>query len=106
MKKFSLAIGLALMIFLPMDLPKAAAEANPQETEEGDSEHNWQEYSTDYNTIQTGSHEYTYWKNFMRETGTCEISQRIKTVVYYCDIHDHTKSETEVEETTHSGRHS
>lgn len=94
------------MIFLPIDLPEAGAEVTEQDTETEDSEHNWQESSTDYNTIQTGSHEYTYWKNFIRETHTCEISQRIKTVVYYCDIHDHTKSETEVEETIHSGRHS
>ncbi|WP_373893514.1 hypothetical protein ACUL41_04980 [Virgibacillus natechei] len=104
MRKLSLAIGLALMVIFQVGLLEVGAEVTPQEID--DTEHNWQESSTDYNTIPTGSHEYTYWKNFIRETRTCEISQRVKTVVYYCDIHDHTKSETHVEETIHSGKHS
>jgi hypothetical protein len=68
-------------------------------------EHNWQEYSVDYDIIEVGSHEYNYWKNFMKRTRTCHISHRIKTVVYYCDIHDHTKSETILDKIIHSEKH-
>ncbi|WP_047981799.1 hypothetical protein [Ornithinibacillus contaminans] len=68
-------------------------------------EHNWQKSSVDYNVIEVGTHDYTYWKNFMKRTRTCHISHRIKTVVYYCDIHNHTKSETSLEEIIHSERH-
>ncbi len=68
--------------------------------------HKWEKVSTDVNMIHTGSHEFTYWKNFMRHTRTCDISQKVKTIVYYCDLHNHTKSESIHIETVHSERHS
>ncbi|GAB3053020.1 hypothetical protein GCM10027286_15610 [Virgibacillus ainsalahensis] len=67
--------------------------------------HNWKESSTSFETIPVDTHEYTYWKNFLRVTRTCEISHKVKTVVYYCDLHDHTKSQTQMEEIIHSGKH-
>ncbi|MBC5637738.1 hypothetical protein H8S33_13055 [Ornithinibacillus sp. BX22] len=77
------------------------AERIPTTTEE----HNWQQSSVHYDTILVGEHEYTYWKNFMKRKRTCTISHRIKTVVYYCDIHNHTKVETFLDEVIHSEKH-
>ena len=71
-----------------------------------DTQHNWKEYSTDTNIFQNDSHDITYWKNFISYTRTCNISHKVKTVVYYCDMHDHTKSETYLEDITHSENHS
>lgn len=71
-----------------------------------DTEHNWKEYSTDTEILHIESHDIPYWKNFMRYTRTCDISHEVKTVVYYCDLHDHTKSETYLEDITHSENHS
>ncbi|SHH00966.1 hypothetical protein SAMN05421807_10360 [Virgibacillus chiguensis] len=68
--------------------------------------HEWKQKSSDINYIHTGSHEFTYWKNFMRHKRTCHISQKIKTTVYYCDLHNHTKSKTVHVETVHSEQHS
>lgn len=78
-----------------------AHESHPQDK----LEHNWEEYSTDFHEIEAGSHKFTYWKNFMKHTRTCHITHKIKTVVYYCDLHDHTKSESFLEETIHSSPH-
>jgi hypothetical protein len=83
----------------------ADATANIMQTETNGSTHNWVEYSTSYDTIEVGTHEYSYWKNLSRHTRTCHISHVIKTVVYYCADHDHTKSEIELVETIHSGNH-
>ncbi|MUK90197.1 hypothetical protein GMD78_17635 [Ornithinibacillus sp. L9] len=94
------------MAFLPLnvDVTEAAA-AEKLNVDTAETKHNWKEYSTDYEIIEVGTHEYTYWKNFIRHKRTCHISHRIKTVVYYCDIHDHTKSETFLEEIIHSEKH-
>ncbi|MFD1037494.1 hypothetical protein ACFQ3N_03520 [Virgibacillus byunsanensis] len=101
MRNFMLVSMLTFM-FSP-----SAVEAKAQENEIGykDVQHNWLEFSTGYETIETDSHEYTYWKNFMRHTRTCDISHKIKTVVYYCDLHNHTNSKSFLEETIHSFRH-
>ncbi|GGA65784.1 hypothetical protein [Ornithinibacillus halotolerans] len=68
-------------------------------------EHNWIQSSVDYTLIDAGEHEYNFWKNFMKYTRTCLIQHRIKTIVYYCDKHNHTKSETTLEEVIHSEKH-
>ncbi|QKY70054.1 hypothetical protein [Lentibacillus sp. CBA3610] len=72
---------------------------------EGETErHNWQEYSThtkrrklDHMNIHTG--------NFIERTRTCDVSHELKSVVYYCDVHDHTHSEIFLEDTVHSEEH-
>ncbi|MFC4557707.1 hypothetical protein ACFO3D_05720 [Virgibacillus kekensis] len=67
--------------------------------------HNWEQMSTDFEIIPTDSHEFTYWKNFIRHTRTCEVSLKIKTTVYYCDLHNHTRTSTELDGTVHSYNH-
>ncbi|MFC3041876.1 hypothetical protein ACFOGI_16700 [Virgibacillus xinjiangensis] len=83
--------------------PSEEIQAKVEEGEE--LSHNWEESSTSEDIIHADSHEYTYWKNFLRVTRTCDISHRVTTTVYYCDVHDHTKSETNLEEVMHSGKH-
>ncbi|WP_085991236.1 hypothetical protein [Oceanobacillus senegalensis] len=100
MKKFIFGLS-ALFILLSVDT--TLVEADVQVKEELD--HNWVEYSTDFNEVDGGTHEYTYWKNFIKRTRTCQKTHMIKTVIYYCDKHDHVKSETFLDETTHSHRH-
>ncbi|MFC2949649.1 hypothetical protein [Virgibacillus sediminis] len=80
-------------------------EAQAQVEEREDTTHEWVESSTTEDIIHADSHEYTYWKNFLRVTRTCEISHRVTTTVYYCDAHNHTKSETNLDEIIHSGKH-
>lgn len=94
-----------LLTILPISVKDAEASASKLEFDTVATEHNWKEYSTDYEEIEVGTHEYTYWKNFIRHKRTCTITHRIKTVVYYCEDHDHTKSETFLEEVIHSGNH-
>jgi hypothetical protein len=100
-----LAIGFIILVSSLSNTLIADATVSNTEPETSGSTHNWVEYSTSYDTIEVGSHEYSYWKNFIRHTRTCHISHVIKTVVYYCDEHDHTKTETELTETIHSGNH-
>ncbi|WP_197046643.1 hypothetical protein [Oceanobacillus salinisoli] len=106
MKKYVLVLS-ALVIMMAM----GALEVDPAKavqrdvTKMDELEHNWVEYSVDYNEVDGGTHEYTYWKNFIKRTRTCHKTHIIKTVVYYCDKHDHTKSETFLDETIHSHRH-
>ncbi len=87
-----------------MEAEAAVVENDIYETT--DMQHNWKKYGTDINVFQTDTHEVTYWKNFMRYSRTCNISHEVKTIVYYCGLHDHTKSETFLEEITHSVNHS
>lgn len=101
MKNSILTIVLSVMIFLIAGLTNAKAEPIEGEIEL----HNWEAYSTHYETVDGGSHAYTYWKNFMEQTRTCAISHKLKSVVYYCDVHDHTDSQIFFEETIHSERH-
>lgn len=70
-----------------------------------EKEHNWQVQDTYTEKVDGGEHEFTYWKNFMRHTRTCQIIHHIKVVVYYCDVHDETKTESTLIKTEHSGRH-
>ena len=106
MKQLILNSVLIVMVSLIAGLTNEA-EAKPLEVETGNEgeQHNWQEYSTHYETVEAGSHEYTYWKNFIERTRTCNISYKLKSVVYYCDVHDHTDSEIHLEETIHSHDH-
>ncbi|MFA1820321.1 hypothetical protein ACDX78_09070 [Virgibacillus oceani] len=98
-------ISLVILISLLSNLMLTNVSAAEIEKEGDSAEHNWVEYSTSFETIEVGTHEYSYWKNLIRHTRTCHISHVIKTVVYYCDEHDHTKVETELVETIHSGNH-
>ncbi len=82
-----------------------AAESPMERTPHNHEGHNWKQSSVDYHVIEAGEHEFSYWKNFMKHSRTCHISHRIKTVVYYCDIHGHTKSETTLDEINHSVKH-
>ncbi|RYG73688.1 hypothetical protein EU245_05120 [Lentibacillus lipolyticus] len=86
-----------LVCFLPGWNGAAAQEDNKA--------HNWVEYSTHAETVDAGSHEYTYWKNFIQRTRTCTISHKLKSVVYYCNVHDHTDAEIFHEKTMHSEKH-
>ncbi|WP_139223995.1 hypothetical protein [Lentibacillus halodurans] len=101
MKPSLLVFSLIFTIYLVIGLMQAEAKPNEGETKQ----HNWQEYSTHYETVDAGSHEYTYWKNFIERTRTCDISHKLKSVVYYCDLHDHTDSQIFLEETIHSEKH-
>jgi hypothetical protein len=70
-----------------------------------EKEHNWQVQDTYEEQVDGGTHEFTYWKNFMRYTRTCQVIHHIKVVVYYCDVHDETKTESTLIKTEHSERH-
>lgn len=98
-------IGLTLILYFSIGLPKAGAEIIEGDTTTDEIEHNWEISSTNYEIIHVDTHEYTYWKNFLRETRTCDVFHKIKTVVYYCDIHGHTKSESHLVEVIHSEKH-
>ncbi len=91
-----------LAVFLTTGVTGVAGKPTENETEQ----HNWQEYSTHYETVKVRSHDYTYWKNFIEKTRTCNVSHKLKAVVYYCDVHDHTHSEIFLEDTIHSEKHS
>ncbi|WP_163971891.1 hypothetical protein [Oceanobacillus halotolerans] len=98
-----LLVGM-MMLMGAITMDTTVAEEYGQESDT--IEHNWEQYSSETNVIEAGSHEFTYWKNFIQRTRTCNLSYEIKTVVYYCDIHDHTRSETFIEEEHHSEDHS
>lgn len=98
-------IGFTLLLYFSIGLHQAWAEIMEQDTTTGETEHNWIESSVNYETIYVDTHEYTYWKNFLREKRSCDIFHKIKTVVYYCDIHGHTKSESHLVEVIHSEKH-
>ncbi|MGJ9457746.1 hypothetical protein [Oceanobacillus sp. CF4.6] len=107
MRKLKFIISLSFAIFASMQLMEAeAAVVENDFYGTTDVQHDWKEYGTDINVFQTDSHDVTYWKNFMRYSRTCNISHKVKTVVYYCELHDHTKSETFLEDITHSVNHS
>jgi hypothetical protein len=99
-------LGAVLILTLIHGNGIVLAEEKPMERiPHNHEEHNWKQSSVDYHTIEVGEHEFSYWKNFMKHSRTCHISHRIKTVVYYCDIHGHTKSETILDEIIHSVKH-
>lgn len=99
MKKIIVLCFIMFVLILPNTI---FANAN---SDINDPDHNWEEYSTSYDLIEVGTHEYSYWRNLFRHTRTCHISHKLKTTVYYCADHDHTKSETELVEIIHSGNH-
>lgn len=83
--------------------------AGHPETQQNDTiqsvPHNWKKSSTDHTKVDAYQHDYTIWDNFQNKTRTCSVSHEIKTVVWYCDLHNHTKSEVSIEETIHSNQH-
>ncbi|WP_412976995.1 hypothetical protein [Ornithinibacillus sp. 179-J 7C1 HS] len=102
MSRIKLLRSLMIIGFLFFSVQQVVlAERTPTTNEE----HNWKQSSVHYDVILVGEHEYTYWKNFMKHKRTCTISHRIKTVVYYCDIHNHTKVVTTLDEVIHSEKH-
>ncbi len=68
--------------------------------------HQWKKTSSEFEMIHADTHEYTVWHNFIKKTRKCDITHRMKTDVWYCDLHKHTRSEVSLEETIHSNRHS
>ncbi|MBR3117836.1 MULTISPECIES: hypothetical protein [Oceanobacillus] len=106
MKKLIFAVVLLQVIVLAVSYNTVNAEVIEHESNDKESSHhNWVEYSTDTTVLEVGSHEGSYMKNLLRYSYVCDISHKIKTVVYYCDEHDHTKSETFLEEVIHSEEH-
>lgn len=97
---------LAMVVLVSALLYSPAAQALPTQGQEKEEEaHVWEHSSTNYETVQVGSHEFDYWKNFLRYSRTCDVSHKLMTVVYYCDVHDHTASETHIEDVVHSHKH-
>lgn len=107
MKKTFLSTGLLLALLL-FASPLAGAEEAPTQEDSSPTDnmtHNWEISSTDFTTIHAATHDITYWKNFMQQSRPCDVFHRLKTVVYHCDEHDHTTSETVLEEITHTEDH-
>ncbi len=82
-----------------------SAESSMERTPLNHEEHDWKQSSVNYQIIEVGEHKFSYWKNFMKRSRTCQISHRVKTIVYYCDIHGHTKSVTFLDKVIHSEKH-
>lgn len=101
MKRWMFNIGIIMMVWGMSFVSVHAEETQIIEQEE----HNWIESSEDYHEIEAGTHDFSYWKNFMKYNRTCLKTNIIRTVVYYCDIHDHTKSESILHDTKHSLEH-
>ncbi|WP_051382045.1 MULTISPECIES: hypothetical protein [Sediminibacillus] len=80
--------------------------ASPEKVEESSVEHNWERMDTEYEIVPVDTHTYTVWRNFIRKTRKCDISHRIKTDVWYCDLHHHTRSSSSIDEIIHSEEHS
>ncbi|MDC3416582.1 hypothetical protein [Aquibacillus salsiterrae] len=68
--------------------------------------HTWKKTSSDFEMIHAKTHEYTVWHNFIKKTRKCDVTYKIRTDVWFCDLHDHTKSAVSLEETIHSEKHS
>ncbi|MDL4842208.1 hypothetical protein [Aquibacillus rhizosphaerae] len=67
--------------------------------------HNWAKTSSELKMVHDDSHQYDVWHNFIKKSVTCDITHKIKTEIWYCDLHNHTKSEVSLEETIHSHKH-
>ncbi|WP_010094352.1 hypothetical protein [Ornithinibacillus scapharcae] len=104
--KLFVRLSIIFGILIVFGVPSAFAEVKILERVPTTIEkHNWKQSSVHYDVVEVGEHEYTYWKNFIRQSRTCQISHRIKTIVYYCEEHNHTKVETVVDEVIHSNKH-
>ncbi|WP_068673223.1 hypothetical protein [Oceanobacillus sp. Castelsardo] len=101
MKKWIIVLGTVLLLSTISISSIYAATDTPEK-----SHHNWAEYGVDYHEVDGGTHEYSYWKNFIKRNRTCQITHVIKTITFYCDKHDHTRSNTVLEKTKHSHHHS
>ncbi|MDC3414335.1 hypothetical protein NC797_14985 [Aquibacillus sp. 3ASR75-11] len=67
--------------------------------------HNWEVSNVDYTKKNVRTHDYKIFDNFIRKTRQCDVDQKIKTVVWYCDLHGETKSATYLLEREHSEQH-
>ena len=106
MRTIATIFSLLFICFTALGIHEADAATMETDGEVSMQQHNWKVYHTDHSVIEAGTHDFTYWKNFMRKTRTCHITHEMKTVVYYCDLHDHTKSETSLIKVNHSLGHS
>ncbi|SDJ76695.1 hypothetical protein [Sediminibacillus albus] len=68
--------------------------------------HKWEKMKPQYDTVKVDTHTYTLWRNFLKKTRNCDISHKLRTDIWYCEIHNHTKVETSIEEIIHSEKHS
>lgn len=101
MKKWIIVLG-AILVLSTINMSSIYAATDKSEMDH----HNWVEYSVDYHEVDAGTHEYSYWKNFMKRERTCQITHVIKTDTFYCNKHDHIKVETTLENIMHSHQHS
>ncbi|UFU00825.1 hypothetical protein KO561_07800 [Radiobacillus kanasensis] len=69
------------------------------------SPHHWEKMSVKEEKIFSHSHHFSVLHNFIRSKRECEVYHEIETVVWYCPIHHHTKSNTHHIETAHSEKH-
>ncbi|QDP39988.1 hypothetical protein [Radiobacillus deserti] len=67
--------------------------------------HMWQKMSVNKEKLFSHSHQFSVLHNFIRSKRDCEVHHVMETVVWYCPIHHHTKSNTYHLETTHSEKH-
>ncbi|WP_010647882.1 hypothetical protein [Oceanobacillus massiliensis] len=105
-RKIATVLSLMYLSFIAVEIQETDAAALETDGEIAEFQHNWKVYHIDHSVIEAGSHDFTYWKNFMRKTRTCHVTHEMKTIVYYCDLHDHTKSETSLVKANHSTGHS
>lgn len=106
MKRFFVGSALAALIVCLPGGREISAVQRDAEKHHPTALHDWRISSTASDIIDMGTHTYSYWKNLMQHNRTCEISHQMKTKVYYCSIHNHTKSKTVLEEIIHSESHS
>ena len=105
MKRFSVGFALAAIIICFPGGRESSAVQRDAEKQHPTALHDWKVSSTASDAIDMGSHTYTYWKNLMQHNRTCEVTHQMKTTVYYCSIHSHTKSKTVLEKIIHSESH-
>ncbi|WP_222599291.1 hypothetical protein [Aquibacillus kalidii] len=96
---------MAIALLVPSQDTFAKKVSTDGDEQEVRVEHNWKRMSSEFKLVHTDTHDYTVWHNFIKKTRKCDISHRMKTEVWYCDLHNHAKSEVSFEETIHSHQH-
>ncbi|MBM7572166.1 hypothetical protein [Aquibacillus albus] len=101
-----LVIGFALCNVTYSEVSASDRINNEVKDEEGEKQHNWKKTGSEFEMIPADTHEYTVWHNFIKKKRKCDITYKVMTEVWYCEIHHHTKTEVSLEETIHSHEHS
>ncbi|MCT2534256.1 hypothetical protein NC661_09995 [Aquibacillus koreensis] len=107
MKKLLTFTFILAVIMFQTDSLEAVKENTENDVmkEEISNNHKWKQTSSEMKMVHADSHDYDVWRNFIKKTVTCDITHKIKTEVWYCELHNHTKSEVSLEETIHSYKH-